>query len=236
MTEENGIAVHPQNKLLYPESGGSDKDKRGMELENEKGLRPQENDSILSDELNFLGRKKKKRSNKPGLLNDSFKEEIPENIDELKEERKLSEGDYQYEEEHPNLWEQQNSKMRIPAVCAVKEAKKTVLLNFTDICKAIHRPPKHVLDFLFSECATSGSVDIKNRVCLKGNFKPSGLQKVVTNYVREYVMCASCKSFNSLLIRETRLNFVHCEGCGSRRAVNAVKSGFRAVTSRDRHR
>ncbi|XP_048737244.1 uncharacterized protein LOC125652241 [Ostrea edulis] len=163
-----------------------------------------------------------------GDKDDSSNQDTCEKTTKIRTDGKPDDRDYQYQEllsflydslktEHPELWEQQTTKIRIPAVYCVRKGRKTVLLNFIDICKA-------------------GSIDIRNRVCLKGNFKPAGLQTIISKYVKEYVMCASCKSFHTLLIRETLLLFLHCEGCGSRRVVDAVKFGFRAITSRISHR
>lgn len=44
----------------------------------------------------------------------------------------------------------------------------------------------------------------------------------------EYVTCKTCKSPDTLLTKENRIFFVACESCGSRRSVNAIKSGFQA--------
>lgn len=52
----------------------------------------------------------------------------------------------------------------------------------------------------------------------------------------EYVMCTSCKSFNTLFKRESRLNIIRCHVCGCTRVVNAIQFGFRAITSRKKHR
>jgi translation initiation factor 2 subunit 2 len=53
----------------------------------------------------------------------------------------------------------------------------------------------------------------------------------------EYVTCKTCKSPDTLLTKENRIFFMACESCGSRRSVNAVKTGFQAqVGKRSRNR
>ncbi len=47
-------------------------------------------------------------------------------------------------------------------------------------------------------------------------------------YMVEYVTCKTCKSPDTLLTKENRIFFMACESCGSRRSVNAIKSGFQA--------
>jgi len=48
----------------------------------------------------------------------------------------------------------------------------------------------------------------------------------------EYVTCKTCKSPDTLLTKENRIFFMSCESCGSRRSVNAIKSGFQAQVGR----
>jgi translation initiation factor 2 subunit 2 len=52
----------------------------------------------------------------------------------------------------------------------------------------------------------------------------------------EYVMCNMCKSLETVLNRDdvSRLWFMNCKACGSRRSVPPIKAGFHAVNRRDR--
>lgn len=38
-------------------------------------------------------------------------------------------------------------------------SKKTAFANFSEICRLLHRIPKHLLQFLLAELGTSGSID-----------------------------------------------------------------------------
>ena len=48
----------------------------------------------------------------------------------------------------------------------------------------------------------------------------------------EYVTCHTCRSPDTILQKETRLFFIQCETCGSRRSVASIKSGFQAITQK----
>lgn len=61
--------------------------------------------------------------------------------------------------------------------------KKSIFANVTDICKRMHRQPEHVIQFLFSEMGTTGSVDGAGRLVIKGRFQ----QKQVENVLRRYI-------------------------------------------------
>ena len=47
-------------------------------------------------------------------------------------------------------------------------SKKTAFANFIEIAKMLHRPPKHLLQFLFAELGTSGAIDGNNQLIIKG--------------------------------------------------------------------
>ncbi|KAG7451634.1 eukaryotic translation initiation factor 2 beta [Guyanagaster necrorhizus] len=106
--------------------------------------------------------------------------------------------------------------------------KKSIFANVTDICKKMHRQPEHVIQFLFSEMGTTGSVDGAGRLVIKGRFQQKQVENVLRRYIVEYVTCKTCKSPDTLLTKENRIFFMSCESCGSRRSVNAIKSGFQA--------
>ncbi|KAF7363407.1 Translation initiation factor [Mycena sanguinolenta] len=104
--------------------------------------------------------------------------------------------------------------------------KKSVFTNVADICKKMHRQPEHVIAFLFSELGTNGSVDGAGQLVIKGRFQQKQIENVLRRYIVEYVTCKTCKSPDTLLTKENRIFFMACESCGSRRSVNAIKSGF----------
>jgi len=104
--------------------------------------------------------------------------------------------------------------------------KKTVWVNFADLCKTMHRPTDHVLAYSLAELGTSGSLDGKERLVIKGRFQPKQIESVVRHYVAEYVSCRTCKSPDTLLKKENRLYFIQCKACGSSRSVAQIKQGF----------
>lgn len=111
-------------------------------------------------------------------------------------------------------------------------AKKTSFVNFTEICRLLHRQPKHLMAFLMAELGTSGSVDGTNQLVIKGRFQQKQIENVLRRYIKEYVTCHTCRSPETMLQRDTRLYFLQCETCGSRCSVATIKSGFQAMTSK----
>eukprot|EP00262_Sarcandra_glabra_P009217 TRINITY_DN23297_c0_g1_i1.p1 TRINITY_DN23297_c0_g1~~TRINITY_DN23297_c0_g1_i1.p1 ORF type:complete len:270 (-),score=62.65 TRINITY_DN23297_c0_g1_i1:187-996(-) len=154
-----------------------------------------------------------------------------------------SDRDYKYEElldrvfnilraNNPELaGDRRRTVMRPPQVLR-EGTKKTVFVNFMDLCKTMHRQPEHVMNFLLAEMGTSGSLDGQQRLVVKGRFAPKNFEGILRRYVNEYVICNGCKSPDTILSKENRLFFLRCEQCGCSRSVAPIKAGFVARVGR----
>uniref|UniRef100_A0A336LWJ9 Eukaryotic translation initiation factor 2 subunit 2 n=1 Tax=Culicoides sonorensis TaxID=179676 RepID=A0A336LWJ9_CULSO len=192
-----------------------------------------------------FGTKKKKKKKKD--LNDILKDEEEadkENVEESSTTWSGSDRDYTYDEllqrvfeiildKNPDMAAGTKPKFVIKPPQVLKiGTKKTSFANFTEICKTLHRQPKHLLDFLLAELGTSGSVDGNSQLIIKGRFQPKQIENVLRRYIKEYVTCHTCRSPETILQKDTRLFFLQCETCGSRCSVASIKSGFQAVTGK----
>ena len=73
--------------------------------------------------------------------------------------------------------------------------KKTIFANVSDICKRMHRQPEHVIQYMFAEMGTTGSVDGSGRLVIKGRFQ----QKQIEHVLRRYIgTCLSMRLANAL--------------------------------------
>lgn len=204
-------------------------------------------DNDLDLDMDFSKTKKKKKKKK--------------DLDELVAEEERKETDDKDNVEEPNLWinsdrdytydellnrvfniireknpdmvagKKQKFIMRPPQVVRIG-TKKSSFSNFAEICKTLHRQPKHLLDFLLAELGTSGSVDGNSQLIIKGRFQQKQIENVLRRYIKEYVTCHTCRSPDTILQKDTRLFFLQCEVCGSRCSVASIKSGFQAVTGK----
>lgn len=136
-------------------------------------------------------------------------------------------------EKNPDMvaGEKKRFVMKPPQVMRVG-TKKSSFSNFAEICKMLHRQPKHLLAFLLAELGTSGSVDGNNQLIIKGRFQQKQIENVLRRYIKEYVTCHTCRSPDTILQKDTRIFFLQCEMCGSRCSVASIKSGFQAVTGK----
>ncbi|KAH6631137.1 domain found in IF2B/IF5-domain-containing protein [Chaetomium sp. MPI-SDFR-AT-0129] len=116
-----------------------------------------------------------------------------------------------------------------PPQCLREGNKKTIFANLPEICKRMKRADEHVTAYLFAELGTSGSTDGSRRLVIKGRFQQKQIENVLRTYIIEYVTCKTCRSPNTELSKgENRLYFITCNSCGSRRSVQAIKTGFSA--------
>ncbi|PWN52804.1 hypothetical protein IE53DRAFT_250570 [Violaceomyces palustris] len=166
-----------------------------------------------------------------------------EDKDDQPEAWQGTDRDYTYQEllnrifktlraQNPALSGEKKKFTMVPPQVARDGSKKTVFANVVDICKRMHRQPDHVIQYLFSELGTLGSIDGTQRLIIKGRFQPKQIENVLRRYITEYVICKTCKRPETLLTKENRIFFVTCEKCGSQRSVSAIKTGFQAQTGK----
>lgn len=125
-------------------------------------------------------------------------------------------------------------KFRIPPPVCLRDGKKTIFSNIQDISEKLQRSPDHLIQYLFAELGTSGSVDGQKRLVIKGKFQSKQMENVLRRYILEYVTCKTCKSINTELKKEqsNRLFFMVCKSCGSTRSVSSIKTGFQATVGK----
>ncbi|AGO13018.1 AaceriAFL145Wp [[Ashbya] aceris (nom. inval.)] len=127
-------------------------------------------------------------------------------------------------------------KFRIPPPVCQRDGKKTIFANIQEISEKLQRSPEHLIQYLFAELGTSGSIDGQKRLVIKGKFLSKQMENVLRRYIMEYVTCKTCKSINTELKKEqsNRLFFLVCKSCGSTRSVSSIKTGFQATVKRRR--
>jgi len=222
-----------------------------LETDTPRSESPAEVDSIAS-----FGEKKKKKKKRPNLaefeaqlkadggIDDVTEEQNEEKKEDAGEESWLdSDRDYTYDElltrifkilheKNPDLVGEKKRYTIVPPQVHREGSRKTVFFNLVEICKRMHRQPEHVIQFLFAELGTSGSVDGSQRLVIKGRFQQKQIENVLKRYIMEYVTCKVCKSPETILEKDNRIFFLHCEACGAVKSVSTIKTGFKAQTEK----
>jgi translation initiation factor 2 subunit 2 len=97
----------------------------------------------------------------------------------------------------------------------------TVMFNFKEICETLNRDPRDILRFLSKEMATYGTM-AGSRVIFKGVFSSETLKRLIDRYVGTFVVCPVCKSLDTRIVKEKRLQFRICDACGAKSSVKAI--------------
>ena len=139
------------------------------------------------------------------------------------------------QDKNPELGEKRRHTMKPPQLMRVG-TKKTLWVNFQEICNQMSRSAEHVYQFFMAELGTEGSIDGTQRLVIRGKYVPKYIESLLRKYIVNYVTCQMCRSPNTTLTRDSvsRLYFCHCQDCGSSRSVAPIRAGFHAQTRADR--
>ena len=136
---------------------------------------------------------------------------------------------------NPALVEKKKRNIKPPQL-QLMSSKKTLWVNFQEICSMMQRSPDHVYAFFMAELGTEGSIDGNQRLIIRGKYVPKYIESLLRKYVVEYVTCEMCRSPNTDLTKDgaSRLYFSLCRDCGSYRSVAPNSSGYHATSRADR--
>lgn len=128
-----------------------------------------------------------------------------------------------------------DQQLELPMVGVESRGRRTVWLNFTDICTTLGRTADEVKSFICNELTTTAKyVDTALHVDISRALTKEKLQKLVSDYAMSHVYCQSCHGFQTDLVRDTalRLDQVVCRVCGAKRSVEGTTGGFVAIANR----
>lgn len=136
---------------------------------------------------------------------------------------------------NPDLVEKKRTRIKPPQL-QLLSSKKTLWVNFQEICSMMQRDPQHVYAFFMAELGTEGSIDGNQRLIIRGKYVAKYIESLLRKYVLEYVTCEMCRSPNTDLVKDaaSRLYFCTCRECGSSRSVAPIRSGYHATSRADR--
>ena len=116
--------------------------------------------------------------------------------------------------------DKENKRFEVSKVQGYFEGKKTILTNFFQIADYIRRNPEHFQKFILKELASSGHRS-GDKLILNIKVPSAKINQKIEDYAKEFVLCRECKKPDTELIKENRLNFVHCLACGAKHSVRS---------------
>jgi|TARA_Y100000310_G_C20702929_1_gene831719 translation initiation factor 2 subunit 2 len=115
---------------------------------------------------------------------------------------------------------EESKRFELQKIQGYFEGKKTILINFLQVADHLRRNPEHFQKFLLKELATSGHIS-GERLILNIKVPSAKINKKIEEYAKEFVLCKECGKPDTELVKENRLNFVHCLACGAKHSVRS---------------
>lgn len=113
-------------------------------------------------------------------------------------------------------------RYKMPKLTAKVEGKgngiKTVIVNVSDIAKALYRKPIYLTKFFGCELGAQIHVDEKNeRYIVNGAHEAAKLQELLDGFIKKFVLCQSCGNPETIMHvnKKTCTVATVCKACGS---------------------
>lgn len=112
-------------------------------------------------------------------------------------------------------------RYKMPRLLAKVEGKgngiKTVIVNMTDVAKALGRPPTYPTKFFGCELGAQTQFDLKNdRFIVNGAHEAGKLQQMLDIFIRKFVLCPGCDNPETVLTVHVKRQTISqsCKACG----------------------
>ena len=110
------------------------------------------------------------------------------------------------------------SRFELPKVDIMWQGNRTFFRNFSEFPKILRRDPEKILQYLSREFATPAQFG-GDKAVFVGKKDPHEFAALLNRYLKEYVECPTCKSPDTRVDKENRVNFLKCEACGARSSL-----------------
>jgi len=134
----------------------------------------------------------------------------------------INKMDYNYIDrayEQLELLNKNKKKPTFPQPNIISKDRKTFFINFSEICKTIDRTPDYVKKYLEIETNISTSILGDGGLKFDVSIKPQQIKNIVTTFIKELIICKDCRSCITTLEKDTRLLFLCCSNCNSKKSI-----------------
>jgi translation initiation factor 2 subunit 2 len=98
----------------------------------------------------------------------------------------------------------------------------TIIRNFKDVCYMIRREEKVCMKYLVRELAVAGNINEQGQLVLQGKFSEQVISVLMDRFLKNYVQCSTCKSYDTLLMTEKKVWYIRCLACGAQTPVRPI--------------
>lgn len=100
--------------------------------------------------------------------------------------------------------------------------RKTYVKNFGDLCDRLGKTQLEIKAFFETDMNAVMSIDSNNMLIITGRYNQIQVKKVLTNYVKQNMMCGECKSTDTEMVKENRITYLKCKKCYSKKSIDVV--------------
>jgi translation initiation factor 2 subunit 2 len=112
------------------------------------------------------------------------------------------------------------SKISISKPEVVYNNRKTYVGNFVKICDDLNRNRNEVQKYFDAELGSTTSIDSNGCLIANGRFTQNGMMNIFGSYIKNYVSCTECSSCNTKIVKETRISYLVCNKCMTKKALS----------------
>jgi translation initiation factor 2 subunit beta (aeIF-2b) len=110
----------------------------------------------------------------------------------------------------------------IPNLVIFNVGPNTVIKNFREYCDRIRREERLVMKYLLKELGAPGSVNESGQLVIQGKFSSSSINTLMDRFLKIYVRCSTCGSYDTVLKKEGKVWYVSCLACGAQTPVKPI--------------
>jgi translation initiation factor 2 subunit 2 len=114
-------------------------------------------------------------------------------------------------------------RFEIPKVKGHIQGNRTVINNFNEIAKILHREPEHLLKFVLKELAAPGEIKKTGVAMIGRKVSAASINEKIEKYAKEFVLCHECKKPDTQLFKKENVVFIRCLACGAQHPVKDIK-------------
>jgi translation initiation factor 2 subunit 2 len=114
------------------------------------------------------------------------------------------------------------STQNLPSLIILNIGNTTIVRNFSEYCDRLRREDKLCMRYLLKELAAAGSISDNGQLVIQGKFSSSIINTLMERFIRTYVQCSTCKSLDTVLVKENKVWFIQCLACGAKTSVKPL--------------
>lgn len=105
----------------------------------------------------------------------------------------------------------QDNKLNLPLINLTFKNRRTFFKNINDICRILNRNIEDLKKFIDTEFGTISTIKENGILSIKNNIKSQEMEKCIRQFIKCYVICRQCKSFQTQIRNKYNFECLNCK-------------------------